>query len=103
MGCGRKYFYTNQNILQERRELILNIGKIPYEKHDQRTCTCFLETYIRISLYDIDFDIIYSIGDEDIHFVKVYGYNWPGNPYNPDGNSTDHGYFSFVMTCLTES
>ena len=46
-----------------------------------------------ISLYDIDFGKRYSIDDEDIHFVKGYGYSLIDNPGYPDGNSTDYEYF----------
>ena len=34
----------------------------------------------------------YCIDDEDIHFVKVYGYALIGNPNNPYGTSTDREY-----------
>ena len=63
------------------------------KKNDQRICTCFLSKYGLLSLYDIDFEKIYSIDDEEIHFVKGGGYSWIGNPDNTDGSSTDHEYF----------
>ena len=35
----------------------------------------------------------HSIYDKDIHFVKGDRYAFIGNPYHPDGSSTDHKYF----------
>ena len=35
----------------------------------------------------------YSIDDEEIKFVKGYGYALIGNPNNLYGSSTDHEYF----------
>ena len=63
------------------------------KKNDQRNRTCFLAKYGGLSLYDIDFEKIYSIDDKSIHFVKVDGYALIGNPYHPDETSTYHGYF----------
>ena len=73
------------------------------EKNDQRTRTHFLAKYGGLSPYDINFGNRYSIDDEDINFLIGYGYALIGKPDNPDGTSTDHEYFSFMMTCLTES
>ena len=70
----------------------MKIGKLPYEKNDQRTQTSFLATYGGLSIYDFDFEKRYYIDDEDIHFVKGYGYDLLGNPDNLDGTSTDHEY-----------
>ena len=50
--------------------------------------------YGGLSLYDIYFGKIYSIDDEDIHFLKVDVYALIGNTDHPDGTSTDHEYFS---------
>ena len=72
-------------------------------KNDQRTRTRFLYKYGLLSLHGIYFDKRYSIYDEDIHFLKGYEYVLVGNPYHPDGTSTYHEFFSFMMTCLTES
>ena len=69
------------------------MGEIAYEENDQRTCTRLLAKYGGLSLYGIGFEKIYSIDDEDFHFVKKYGYALIGNPDHPDGTSTDHGYF----------
>ena len=63
------------------------------KKNDQITRTCFLDKYGGLYIYDIGFGKIYSIDDEDIYFVKGYGYVSIGNTDNPDGNSTDHEYF----------
>ena len=63
------------------------------KKNDQRSCTHFLAKYGGLSLYDIDFGKIYSIDDEDIHFVNGYGYALIGNLDHTDGTSTDHEYF----------
>ena len=73
------------------------------KKNDQRTRTRFLEKYVELYFYDIDFEKRYSIDNEDIHFVKGYGYALIGNPDYPYETSTDHEYFSFVMTCSKES
>ena len=73
------------------------------KRNNQRTCTCFLDKYGGKYLYDIDSRKIYSIDDEHMHFVKGYEYNFISNPYHPDGTSTDHEYFAFIMTCSTES
>ena len=66
----------------------MKIREISYEKNDQRTRTQLLGKYGGLSIYDIYFEKIYSIDDEDICFVKVIG-----NQYNPDGNSTYHKSF----------
>ena len=63
------------------------------KEKDQRACTIFLSKYGGISLYDIVFEKINPIDDEDIHFVKVDGYALIGNPDHLDGTSTDHEYF----------
>ena len=63
------------------------------KKNDQRTRTCFLEKYGRLSLYDIGFGKRYSIDDEDIHFLNGDRYALIGNPYHTYGTSTDHEYF----------
>ena len=73
------------------------------EKYDQRTHTRFLEKYDGISIYGIYFEKIYSIDDEDIHFVKGCEYSLIGNPYNTYITSIYHECFSFMITCLTES
>ena len=63
------------------------------KKYDQRTSTWFLAKYGGLYLYDIDFEKIYSIDDENIHFVSGYRYALIGNPEHPDGTSTDHEYY----------
>ena len=63
------------------------------KKDDQRYRTRFLAKYVGLSLYDIDTEKRYSINDNEIHFVKRYGYALIGNPDFPDGSSTDHEYF----------
>ena len=79
-GVGN-YFLINNNLLQESWELILKIGGIfLWRKNNQRTRTHVLSKYGRLYLYYVDFEKIYSIDDEDIHFVKVYGYALIGNP-----------------------
>ena len=77
-------------------------GGLLTRENDQRTCTCFLDKYGGLSLYDFDFEKRYPIDDEDIKFENGYGYALIGNPDHSYGTSTDHEYFSFVMTCLTE-
>ena len=71
------------------------------KKNYQCTCTCFLEKYGRLSLYDIDFEKIYFIDDEDINFVKGCVYALIGNPDHPYGTSTYHEYF-FIRDELFE-
>ena len=55
-----------------------------------------MEKYGGISLHDINFEKRYSIDDENIQFVKGDGYALIGNPYNPDGTSTDHEYYFII-------
>ena len=54
------------------------------KKKYQRSRTLFLVKYGGLSLYDFYFERIYLIDDEDIHFVKGYGYTSIGNPDHPD-------------------
>ena len=54
--------------------------------------TRFLAKYGGLSLYDIYFGKIYSIDDEDIHFLNGDGYALIGNPDYPYVTSTDHEY-----------
>ena len=69
----------------------MEIGGNPYRrKNYQRTRTHILEKYDSPSIYDIDFEKKYFVDNDDIHFVKGYGYALVENPY---GTSTDHGYF----------
>ena len=49
------------------------------KKNYQRTHTRFLSKYGGLSLYNIDFGYRYSVDDEDVHFVKGYGYTLIGN------------------------
>ena len=63
------------------------------KKNYQRTRNCFLAKYWGLSLYDIDFEKRYSIDDEDIKFLKGYGYALIGNWDHPDGTSDDHESF----------
>ena len=62
-------------------------------KNDQITRTRFLAKYGGLSIYGIDFEKIYSLDDEEIQFVKGYGYALIGNPDHPNGTSTDHEHF----------
>ena len=71
------------------------------KKNDQRNCNHFLAKYGGLSLYGIDFEKIYSIDDEDIHFVKGYGYALIVNPDHTYGNSTDNEYI-FIRYDLFE-
>ena len=91
-------------MLQDIWELILKIGENFWWKNKtQRNRTWFLSKYGGLSIYGIDVEMRYFIDDEDIKFLKRYEYALFGNPENPDGTSTDHAYFSFTRTCLTES
>ena len=62
------------------------------KKNDQRTRTRLFAKYGGPFIYDFGFGKIYSIDDEDIQFVKRYGYALIGNPDHPDGTSNDHEY-----------
>ena len=62
-------------------------------KYYQSTRTSFLAKYGGLSLYYIYFKKRYYIDDEDINFVKRYGYALFGHPDHPDGTSNDHEYF----------
>ena len=73
------------------------------KEKDQSACTIFLSKYGGLYLYDIVFEKINPIDDEDIHFVNYYRYALIGNPNNRDGTSTYHKYLSLMMTCLTVS
>ena len=59
--------------------------------------------YGGLSLYDFGFGERYYIDDEYIHFLKGDGYHLIGNPDNPDGTSTDHLFFAFMMNFFIES
>ena len=63
------------------------------KKNDRRICTHFLDKYVGLSLYYIVYEKRYPIDDEDIQFVKGYGYDLIGNPDHPDETSTDQEYF----------
>ena len=63
------------------------------KKGYQISRTHLLTKYGVLSLYDIDMQKRYYIDDKEIHFVKGDGYALIGNPYHPDGNSTDHEYY----------
>ena len=76
------------------------MGRIPYEKNDQRSRTFFLTKYGGLSLNDIDTDRRYNINDEEIQCLKKDGYALISNPNNPDVTSTDHDILSLVMPCL---
>ena len=62
------------------------------KKLENNQCKC-LWCNSKFSIYDIYFEKIYSIDDEDIHFVKVDGYALIGDPDHTYGISTDHEYF----------
>ena len=72
------------------------------KKTDQRYRAWFLEKYGGLYVYDIDLNNKYTIDHGDILFLKKYGYDLVVNPDHPNRNSTDHEYFSFMMTCLTK-
>ena len=63
------------------------------KKDDQRYRTCFLAKYGGLSLYYIDTEKRYYIGEKEMNFVMGEGYVLIGNPDFPDGSSTDHEYF----------
>ena len=63
------------------------------EKHDQRSCTWFLEKYGGIPLYDIYIEKRYTFDDKDILFVNKHEYDLIGYPEHPYGTSTYHEYF----------
>ena len=73
------------------------------KKNDQRYRTHFLAKYGGLSLYDIDMEKRYSIGDKEIQFLKGDGYALIGNPDHPDGTSTDHDFFCIYDDLFDES
>ena len=72
------------------------------KKTNQRSCTQFLGKYGGLYLYSIYLKNRYTIDQEEILLVKKYGCDLIGNPDHPDGTSTYHKYFSFMMTSLTK-
>ena len=84
---GKSIFRSTGTFYKRAESLYWILGKT------QGYCTRFLENYFGLSLYDIYIDKIYTMDDEDLHFVKKYGYDLIGNPDNPYGASTDHAYF----------
>ena len=60
------------------------------KKDDHRTCTRFLAKYGELCIYNIHFEKIYSIDDEDTNFVKGYVYALIGYLDHTYGTSTDH-------------
>ena len=93
MGCGKSIFRSIRTCQKRSEILHLRLGNFLIKKNDQRTRTHFLAKYWGLSLHDIYFGKIYSIDDEDTKFVKRDGHALIGNPYHPDGTSTDHEYF----------
>ena len=66
---GAETLFSDQPepVTGELRAYVLNIWeKSLMKEHYKRTCTGLLEKYGGLSLYDIDFESIYYIGDEDI-------------------------------------
>ena len=63
------------------------------KKDYQRYRARFLDKYEGLSLYDIDTEKRYSNDEKEMLFLKGEGYALIGNPYFPDGSSTDHEYF----------
>ena len=92
-GVEKVFSNQSESVTRELRAYIEDWGELSMKKNDKRTCTQLLAKYGGLYLYDIDFDRICSIDDEDIHFVKGDGYALIGNPDQPYGTSTDHEYF----------
>ena len=93
MGCWKLFSDQPEPVTRELRAYIGDLGESLIKNKYQRTRTRFLDKYGRLFLYDIYFEKIYSIDDEDIHFVKLEGCALIGDPDNPDGTSTYHEYF----------
>ena len=62
------------------------------KKNKRRTCTCFLDKYERLSVYDIYIEKTYWIDDYDIQFVKGYEYDLIVYPDHPYRTSTNHEF-----------
>ena len=62
------------------RACIEDWGKNIMKKHDQIYRNRFWGKYVGLYIYEIDIGRIYTIDDEDIQFVKKYGYALIGNP-----------------------
>ena len=52
-----------------------------------------MEKYGGLYLYAIDIEKKYSIYDKGINYIKRNIYALIGNPYHPDGTSSDDEYF----------
>ena len=93
MGYGEIISEHSEPVKRDLRACIEDREIFSINKYDQRSCTCFLVKYVGIFLYDIDMEKRYSVDDKEINFLKGDGYALIGNPYHPDGNSTDHEYY----------
>ena len=92
-GVEKVYSYQPEPVTRYIRDYTEYWGKSLVKEHDQIFCTSFLEKYCCLSINDIDVERRYSLGDEDIKFIKKYGQDLFDNPDNPDGTLTDHEYF----------
>ena len=90
----KAFSYQAEPVTKNLRAYNGDWEKIILKKHYQRTCNRSLAKYGWLSHYDIAFEEIYTIDDEDIQFVKGYKYALTINPDHSDGTSTDHEYFS---------
>ena len=66
---GKVFSDQPEPVTRELRAYIEYCEKSLIKKNYQRACTRFLVKYGGLSLYDIDFEIRYSIDDKYIHFA----------------------------------
>ena len=83
----------SEPVTRELRAYIEDWEIFSMNKYDQISLTRFLAKYGVLYIYNIGMENRNSIDDKDIHFVKGDRYALIGNPYLPDGTSTDHEYF----------
>ena len=99
----RVFLYHSEPVKREHRSYIEDLGNIFNEEQLSNNSYSLIGKYGGLYLYDSDMEKIYSIDGKGICFVKGDVYALIGDTDHTDGTSTDHEYFSFMMTCLTES
>ena len=85
MGCGKSILRSTRTCYKRDESLYWRLGEIADEEKWPKKPYSLLAKYGGLSLYDIDFEEIYSIYDGDIKFVKGYGYASIGYLDHPDG------------------
>ena len=73
-GSCKFFSDKSEPVIRELRTYIEDWEKLLMNKNYQRTCTRFLAKYGGIYLYYVGFENRNSIDDDEIHFLKGYGY-----------------------------